>query len=106
MPKEKFDLAKHSCRPFDDMQGFVNAIRRTQASMCWGSHAWTNIANKALRFHVTGRLYRGWIIVSVNAMDTFDIFYVNRSMEITKRTEGIYLDQFIEVVDSEVETPN
>lgn len=101
---KKFDIAlAKTYRDFVDMTGLVNAIRRNYKVMSWGAHAWTNIVNKGLRFKVQGQKYRGWIILTVNGLDLFEIHYVNRSMEIKETVKDIYLEDLIDVIDRKIE---
>jgi len=100
---KKFTIKDHACRNFDDMKEFLNAIGRTVTVMSWGAHAWTNIQNKALKFKVQGHHFKGWVILTVNGSDLFDIYYVNRNLEILDSVTDIYLEDLIDVIDIKVE---
>jgi len=100
---KKFTIKDHACRNFDDMKEFLNAIGRTLTVISWGAHAWTNIQNKALKFKVQGHHFKGWVILTVNGSDLFDIYYVNRKLEILDSVTDIYLEDLIDVIDIKVE---
>jgi hypothetical protein len=100
---EKFELEKLTLRHFDYMQEFVNRISRTEKVCSWGAHNWTNIADKALTFEVTGHHYIGPIILTVNASDLFDIYFVKYNLEIIHVIKDIHLDSLIDVIDKAVE---
>ncbi len=100
---EKFDLKNLTVRQFDSMQEFVNQTARLEKVCSWGAHGWTNIANEALRFEVNGRHYQGPIILTVNVLDLFDIYFVTHSLEIVHVIKNIYIDHLIDSIDKVVE---
>ena len=55
-----------------------------------------------LKFQVKGSKFRGWILIALNAKDTYDIYaYTIRKIECKLRhhIEGIYCDQLVEILD-------
>lgn len=87
----------------------VNEIRRQLYAgskikvWSWGSHAWTAMDENTLRFRVTGKLFRGYVTVKLNSMDTYDITLSKLNGTIEKEIKDIYNDQLTDVIDNAVE---
>lgn len=66
-----------------------------------------SIIERGLRFHVNGALHRGWVDVTLNGCDLYDIrvwrTWGKKTIEVTSR-EDIYFDVLVEVIDRIVET--
>jgi len=99
-----FNLKELSVRPFDDMKGLVNALAKNRIVWCWGANSWVNIENKALRFKVQGYLHKGFVFLTVNGLDLFDIYLTNTKGEIVNVDNDVYLEDLIERIDLLVET--
>lgn len=93
----------NSSRTFEDMQGFVNAISRTTKVMTWGACAWTNMNDKILRFQTHAHRHEGFVFVAVNGADLFDIYLTDKNGLLKKSFKDIYLEDFINVIDEEIE---
>ena len=60
----------------------------------------------ALKFKVSGHHHKGHIIVSLNGMDTYDVFICNvrkNKMSVKASQEGLYFDEFGAYIDRVVE---
>ena len=99
---EKIDAFKIGQREFD-LKETINAIRRTQKSMTWGSHAWQTINSEGFRFAVQGHLHKGHVYVALDWSDTFTIYFTNRLGKIKEIKKDIYIDVLIETIDKYVE---
>ena len=71
--------------------------------MSWGAHAWTKMNNKVLRFKVEAHRHKGHIYVAVNGADLFDIYLTTTKGTIKKEFKDIYIEDFISIVDEEIE---
>lgn len=93
--------------PFVDMVGLVNSMRRNSIVWCWGARNWTNVENhKALKFRVSGRLFKGFVYITVNGLDLFDIYFTHvGTSTIVKKVNNVYIEDLIETIDKIVETP-
>lgn len=68
----------------------------------WGFNSPKTIPN-GLSFKVQGFKFKGTVDVVYNdGTDLFDIYFVKRG-EIVEAVEGIYIDQLVTVIDSQVE---
>lgn len=102
---EKINLAIAVCREMD-----VQHLHKTIAGSglnragSWGFHnAVETVKNKAYRFTVSGHHHKGHVHIVLNFMDTFDIYYTSNRGTIRKKTEGVYIDQLIEILDNKIE---
>jgi hypothetical protein len=102
---EKIDCAKFTSgfRPFDDMTGFVNAVRRNTIVWSWGASAWTKMNDYCLRFAVNGHHHQGHVYLVVNGLDLFDIYLTSNKGTIKEIITDIYIEDLVEVVDNHVE---
>jgi hypothetical protein len=100
---EKIDIKEIGCRSWDDMNGFIKAIGRTQVVWSWGAHAWRRMSDNVLRFKVEARRHSGHIYVAVNGLDLFDIYLTTTHGKIVKVFTDIYLEDFIGTIDREIE---
>lgn len=60
----------------------------------------------ALKFKVNGHHHKSHVIVSLNGMDTYDVFICNvrnRKMNIKEQILGIYVDDFGTWIDEQIE---
>jgi len=92
-------------RPFDDMNGFVNAIRRNGIFILWswGAHAWTKMNAYCLRFMVSGNHHKGHVYIVVNGADLFDAYLTTSRGTIKSIEKDIYIEDFIDRLDSKIE---
>ena len=88
---------------FEGAEQLVIAMRTNVKVWSWGAHGWKLFEGKVLRFMVSGHHHKGHVYVTVNVMDTFDIYLTTSQGNIKGVLNGIYLDQLIEVIDNRVE---
>lgn len=102
---EKIDCKSFvtSHRPFDDMNGLVNAIRRNMIVWSWGANNWTKMNDYSLRFTVNGHHFKGHIYLVVNGSDLFDIYLTSNRGNIKDILTDIYLEDLIDVIDRRIE---
>jgi len=90
-------------RPFDDMNDFVNAIRRNSILWSWGSHAWTKMNEYCLRFMVNGHHHKGHVYLVVNSSDLFDAYLTTSKGTIKSIEKDIHIEDFIDRLDVKIE---
>ena len=89
------------------MAMYIMRILKSQLMIVWswGFNSPKAIAN-GLSFKVQGFKFKGSVEVIYNeGTDLFDISFVKRG-EIVEVVEGIYIDQLVNVIDSQVEKVN
>lgn len=71
----------------------------------WGYDDALGYVAPYLRFRVTGKLFRGVVKIYHEAMDTYAVTFTNlKGVEQRERLEGLYCDNFMEVIDKIIET--
>lgn len=104
---ELFETNKHTCRPIYDVEQLVRAMSRNQIVWCWGAQGWTvndKRLVKFLRFKVNARYFRGWVYLTVNGLDLFNVYYTNYKNEIQHKDEDVYLEDLIMRIDGSIES--
>ena len=77
--------------------------------LSWGietvfSHPQGEQLCKGMGFHVNGHHHKGWVVITLNFMDTYDVHYVSESGdEIVETQTDLYFDQIGEVIDRRIE---
>ena len=91
-----------------EMANYIYSILKNQLSIIWSWGFNSPIAlTNGLQFKVEGFIFKGWVKITYNSgKDLFDIFLLNYQMEVVKKIDGIYFDQLVMVIDSEVEMVN
>lgn len=88
-----------------EMANYILSILKTNLNVVWswGVHSPKAIQN-GLAFKVQGFLHKGWVLVEYNeGSDLFDIKLLSNQFKEVKSTEGIYVDELIDVIDDAVE---
>ena len=88
-----------------EMAKYIYSILRSQLNILWswGFNSPKAFAN-GLMFNVQGFIFNGWVKIIYNeGSDMFDIFLLNYQMVITKKIDGVYFDELVEVIDNAVE---
>ena len=69
----------------------------------WGMSAVWNLDNKGLIFRVNGHHHKGWVLITLNWDDTFEVHLINKDSSIKKTFDMVYIDSLIETIDTAVE---
>lgn len=102
---EHFNFEKHTCRQFDDVKGLMGFFNAHKAIVwSWAARGWTvDKDHKVLRLRVSGHHHKGYVWITVNGSDLFDIYFTNLKGEIKKEAKDVYLDMLIDTIDVHVE---
>jgi len=72
----------------------------------WGAHAWIG-GDNFLHFKVNGLKHKGYIKITLNGMDLYDIqFFKKKNAAVISEKLGIFFDDLVDVIDIEVEIGN
>ncbi|MDR2010420.1 MAG: hypothetical protein LBQ22_08055 [Bacteroidales bacterium] len=88
-----------------EMAKYIYSILRSQLNIIWswGFNSPTALSN-GLMFKVQGFIFKGWVKIIYNeGSDLFDITLLSYKMEIQKEIEGVFFDELINVIDTNVE---
>lgn len=92
-------------RKFDPQTTLEQLMVKKEIVWCWGAKNFRAAGNDALIFEVNGYKHKGFVVITLGFMDTYDIHLLNRDGEqkgITLR--DVYCDQLTMVIDALVET--
>ena len=91
-----------------DAREMVNFFRMHGARFwCWGATAFTIFTDKgetvALRFFVTGLLFRGHVWVRCNGSDLMDVYFCSTRGTIQNKLENIFIEDLFDHMDKIIE---
>jgi hypothetical protein len=90
-----------------EMARYIYSILKSQLSIMWswGFNTPRSLSNeKGLIFKVQGFKHKGFVAVVYNeGADLFDVILYHRQMAVKSKTEGVYFDMLVDVIDSLVE---
>lgn len=99
------ELKKSRIIDVKGMMDFLLAHKRR--FWCWGSTAWTIITDKkeqvALRFFVSGLLFKGHVYIRCNAMDNMDVYFTTTRGTIVHKLEDIGIENLFDYMDEIIE---
>ena len=71
----------------------------------WGAHDYTG-GDNFLEFKVQGFKLRGYVRITLNFMDLYDIIFKNNKGETIKEIKFVHALDMVDIIDNEVETDN
>ena len=90
-----------------EMARYIYSILKSQLSIMWswGFHNPRSLPNnEGIIFKVQGFKHKGYVSVVYNeGKDLFDVILYNHPMATKSKTEGVYFDMLVEVIDGLVE---
>lgn len=98
----KLNINEIGCREWD-MVDIVSHMTKNIKCWSWGIRNFANYQHKVLRFRVSGHHHKGYVYISLNFMDTFDVYFTNLQNEIKQERKEVYIDELINTIDRVVE---
>jgi hypothetical protein len=69
----------------------------------WGANKFTNLANKGLLFKVQGHHHKGYVLITLNGGDLYDVRLITTTGKIKDTMTDLYFDQLFDAIDEKVE---
>ena len=69
----------------------------------WGVSRLTNVHNKGLMFKVNGHHHKGYVLITLDWSDTYNVHLISTHGNIIKSFDMVYFDMLVEIIDSNVE---
>ena len=69
----------------------------------WGANGFTNVENKGLFFKVNGHHHKGYVLITLDWSDTFDVHIINTSGKVLDTYTEVYIDRLFETIDNRIE---
>jgi hypothetical protein len=97
----------HQKRPIYMPDLLANLQSNRSIFWSWGVEGMVKIANNSedfgLMFHVQGAKFKGWVVISLNGMDYFDVeFFTNKHEKVEEKTD-IDCFSLVNVIDEHIE---
>lgn len=91
-----------------DAKEMVNYFQlHKQRFWCWGATAWTVLTHQreqmALRFFVSGLLFKGHVWVRCNGSDLMDVYFCTTKGTIVNKLEDIFIGDLFGLMDEIIE---
>jgi hypothetical protein len=71
--------------------------------MSWGARTFENYNNTALSFRVSGRHFKGNVIITLSFDDTYSVTLASTQWNEKERFTNVYVDQLSELLDCKIE---
>ena len=93
-------LIKRDFNPKETMQILTN---NQPIWWSWGATKRVNFNNKALVIKVNAHRHKGYLVIALDWMDTYEVSLVLTSGKLVKTLENIYFDELVSRIDEEIE---
>ena len=61
-----------------------------------------NLSNKGLLLRVSARRHKGWILITLNGSDLYDVYLVNTLGKVKKEIKDVYCDGLLDTIDEQL----
>jgi hypothetical protein len=62
-----------------------------------------NLSNKGLLLRVSARRHKGWVLITLNNSDLYDVYLVNTLGKVKKEIKDVYCDGLLDTIDDSIE---
>jgi hypothetical protein len=69
----------------------------------WGVSRLTNVMDKGLMFKVNGHHHKGYVLITLDWTDTYDVHLISTHGNIVKSFDMVYFDDLVEIIDNNIE---
>jgi hypothetical protein len=87
---------------YENLMAILNP--RSVEFWTWGVVGLTKVQNKALKFQTSGLKHAGYVYITVNGMDLFDIYLTDLDGNLVKEITDLYDDMVFSTLDEEIES--
>jgi hypothetical protein len=99
-----FQAAKeHGQREFNPNETLLLLQRYGYRFWSWGANGFKNILNKALFFKVQGHHHKGYVLITLNAADLYEVRLLTTTGKIKDTMTDLFFDQLFDAIDAKVE---
>lgn len=104
------NLQKSQFNAVETLSQLRSCPEYTWITLSWGISkigivSGTKENTKGLCFRVRGKLFKGWIFITLNYDDTYIVNFITLKGNIKDTLENVYCDELTEKIDHYVETP-
>ena len=69
----------------------------------WGVTDLTSLNGKGLIFKVNGHHHKGWVLITLDWTDTYNVDIINNKGEVIQHYDMVYFDMLSELIDNRIE---
>ena len=69
----------------------------------WGACNFSNINDKGLLFKSNGHHHKGYVFITLNGLDLYDVHILNGRFDHKETISDIYFDDLFDVIDKRIE---
>lgn len=69
----------------------------------WGVSNKYNLNNKGLLLKVNGHHHKGFVLITLDWSDTYNVYILTKSLDVIAEYSMIYFDNLVEVIDNRIE---
>ena len=98
------ELKKLTCRNFNPEE----TIQVLKGTNLWGFFSWG--VSKMVRFDtvglllkVNGHFHKGWVFITLNFLDLYDVHLLNNQYKVIETITNIYFDELFDTIDQKIE---
>jgi len=62
-----------------------------------------NLDNRGLLLRVSARRHKGWVLITLNGSDLYDVYLVNALGRVKKEIKDVYCDGLLDTIDNAIE---
>lgn len=93
----------HFCRQFAVAQTLMLLRRYGFKFFSWGAEKYMNLNDYALIFKVHGHHHKGYVLITLNGLDLYDVRLITTTGRIKETIEDVYADMLFDTIDEKVE---
>lgn len=97
------ELTKKGKREFDVKQVLSLFNHHGFKFWSWGSSKFTNLEDKGLLFKVNGHHHKGYVFITLDFSDTFDVYIISTHGNVLNEYNLIYVDMLFDTIDTRIE---
>ena len=72
-------------------------------TMSWGARDFKNLSHKGLLFRVSGHHHKGYVLITYDYTDTYQVYLISTTFKIVKQFEQVYCDMLQDLIDENIE---
>ena len=69
----------------------------------WGCSKMSNFINKGLLLKVSGHHHKGYVFITLNWMDVYDVHLITTRGRIKETIKDVYFENLFDVIDTKIE---
>ena len=87
-----------------DIQETINVLTYNRTIYwSWGVSKLYNCQNKGLLLKVNGHHFNNYVLITLGWDDLYNVHYLNEKLVEVEKTEGVYFDMLVDIIDERIE---